>query len=76
MYIDSTHFNCELDTFAEVPAGSVFWCNDNFYMRLYKTYEIEDLSYNAIQLDTGRLAYFSDNVPITFVSAELIVENA
>lgn len=60
--------------FADVKIGTVFAGNENIYMAIGSITESElGLEFNAVNLETGELAYFSEADFVQLVDAELSV---
>lgn len=60
--------------FGDINPGTVFSVNDNFYMAIELIEEKESSVFlNAVNLETGELAYYFDTDFIQIVEAELCV---
>ena len=63
--------------FKEVQVGQVFYVEDEAeygcypYMRIFKIEDVDNGYYNAVDLETGGLAYLNDNEPVILCSATL-----
>jgi len=53
----------EVDIFGLVPIGGLFVCNNSLFMKIYEFYWSAS-TLNAVNMDTKRTTYFSDNTAV------------
>lgn len=68
--MDIVYKGKQKDFFRCVVAGEVFKYGEGIYMRI-ETITNTDIWYNAVNLNSGSLASFSDNDAIELVDAQL-----